>query len=244
MLLDGTLTYNDTANSITVAVPYTSAEQSKLGLITIVGAVDLNALVTAVGFNTAKVSGFPDPMTTRGDLIYKTSAGTTARLGAGTTGQVLTSDGTDIAWGAPSTGTLDVSGTPVQYDYARFTDSDTLEGRSYSETRSDLNVADGATANSSDATLLDRTNHTGTQAASTISDFDTEVENNLVVTANTAKVGVTTEEQNVQSDWNETAGDALILNKPTTITSGQASAITANTAKYRNYFWAGFCDSN
>jgi len=231
MLLDGTLTYNDTANSITVAVPYTSAEQSKLGLITIVGAVDLNALVTAVGFNTAKVSGFPDPMTTRGDLIYKTSAGTTARLGAGTTGQVLTSDGTDIAWGAPSTGTLDVSGTPVQYDYARFTDSDTLEGRSYSETRSDLNVADGATANSSDATLLDRTNHTGTQAASTISDFDTEVENNLVVTANTAKVGVTTEEQNVQSDWNETAGDALILNKPTTITSGQASAITANTAK-------------
>ena len=231
MLLDGTLTYNDTANSITVAVPYTSAEQSKLGLITIVGAVDLNALVTAVGFNTAKVSGFPDPMTTRGDLIYKTSAGTTARLGAGTTGQVLTSDGTDIAWGAPSTGTLDVSGTPVQYDYARFTDSDTLEGRSYSETRSDLNVADGATANSSDATLLDRTNHTGTQAASTISDFDTEVENNLVVTANTAKVGVTTEEQNVQSDWNETAGDALILNKPTTITSGQASAIVTNTAK-------------
>jgi hypothetical protein len=35
-----------------------------------------------------------------------------------------------------------------------------------------LNVADGATANSSNATLLDRANHTGVQASSSISDFD------------------------------------------------------------------------
>ena len=45
-----------------------------------------------------------------------------------------------------------------------------------------------ATANSTDATLLNRTNHTGTQTASTISDFDTEVSNNSDVTANTAKI--------------------------------------------------------
>ena len=49
-------------------------------------------------------------------------------------------------------------------------------------------IATSATANSTDATLLARANHTGTQAASTISDFDTEVENNSVVTANAAKV--------------------------------------------------------
>lgn len=36
-------------------------------------------------------------------------------------------------------------------------------------------VATGATANSSDAFLLARSNHTGTQTASTISDFDTQV---------------------------------------------------------------------
>ena len=36
-------------------------------------------------------------------------------------------------------------------------------------------IASGATANSSDATLLARANHTGTQTASTISDFNTEV---------------------------------------------------------------------
>jgi hypothetical protein len=49
-------------------------------------------------------------------------------------------------------------------------------------------IATGATANSSDATLLARANHTGTQTAATISDFDTEVANNTAVAANTAKV--------------------------------------------------------
>lgn len=40
-----------------------------------------------------------------------------------------------------------------------------------SEVRTILNVADGATANSSDAALRDRSTHTGTQLAATISDF-------------------------------------------------------------------------
>lgn len=48
-------------------------------------------------------------------------------------------------------------------------------------------IATGATANSSDAALRARSSHTGTQAASTISDFDTEVANNSAVAANTAK---------------------------------------------------------
>ncbi len=88
----------------------------------------------------------------------------------------------------PATPTdVSISGTPVDNDFAKFTDSSTIEGRSYSEVRTDLNVADGSTANSSDATLLARANHTGTQAASTISDFDTEVGNNSAVSANTSK---------------------------------------------------------
>lgn len=52
------------------------------------------------------------------------------------------------------------------------------------QARTLLNVANGATANSPDATLLARANHTGTQTASTISDFDTEVSNNATVVAN------------------------------------------------------------
>jgi hypothetical protein len=46
----------------------------------------------------------------------------------------------------------------------------------------------GATANQTDAYLLDRANHTGTQTAATISNFDASVTANAAVTANTAKV--------------------------------------------------------
>ena len=58
----------------------------------------------------------------------------------------------------------------------------------YAAMRTLLNIEDGATANSSDATLLARANHTGTQTASTISDFDTEVANNSAVALNTDKI--------------------------------------------------------
>jgi len=51
--------------------------------------------------------------------------------------------------------------------------------------RNSLHAPSDATHNSPDSTLLDRTNHTGTQTASTISDFDTEVSNNTDVSANT-----------------------------------------------------------
>jgi hypothetical protein len=51
-----------------------------------------------------------DPMTTRGDIIYRDSSNATARLGVGGAGQALTSDGTDASWttlagGGPSKGT-------------------------------------------------------------------------------------------------------------------------------------------
>ena len=53
-------------------------------------------------------------------------------------------------------------------------------------------VASGATANSTDATLLARANHTGTQAASTISNFDTQVRTSSLnqMTAPTAAVSM------------------------------------------------------
>ena len=64
---------------------------------------------------------------------------------------------------------------------------------SYTDSAKVAGIANGATANDTDANLKSRANHTGTQPASTISDFDTEVSNNASVTANTAKVGVTDE---------------------------------------------------
>jgi hypothetical protein len=44
-------------------------------------------------------------------------------------------------------GGVGVEDTPVENDFARFTGADVIEGRSYSEVRTDLNIADGATAN-------------------------------------------------------------------------------------------------
>jgi hypothetical protein len=93
------------------------------------------------------------------------------------------------------------------------------------EDKTKLNGIDtGATANDTDANLKNRANHTGTQAASTISDFDTEVANNTAVQANTAKVGITTAQAN-----------AIVANTAKVgITTAQANAIVANTAKVSN----------
>ncbi len=49
-------------------------------------------------------SGFADPMTTRGDIIYRDNTNTTTRLGAGASGHILTSNGTDISWQPASGG--------------------------------------------------------------------------------------------------------------------------------------------
>jgi len=78
------------------------------------------------------------------------------------------------------------------------------------EVRTVLNVADGSTANDSDANLKNRANHTGTQLASTISDFDTEVANNSAVTANTAKVSNATHTGDVTGDATLTIADDAI----------------------------------
>jgi hypothetical protein len=75
-------------------------------------------------------------------------------------------------------------------------------------------IATGATANSSDATLLARANHTGTQTAATISDFDTEVANNTAVAANTAKVSNATHTGDVTGSTALTiANDAVTFAK-------------------------------
>lgn len=42
--------------------------------------------------------GFADPLTTRGDVIYRNSSNATARLAVGTTDSVLSSDGIDVSW--------------------------------------------------------------------------------------------------------------------------------------------------
>ena len=57
---------------------------------------------TGLAYFSGSGSGMVDPMTTRGDIIYKNASGVTTRLGVGTNGQVLTTDGTDLSYENPS----------------------------------------------------------------------------------------------------------------------------------------------
>jgi hypothetical protein len=83
-------------------------------------------------------------------------------------------------------------------------------------------ITTGATANSSDATLLARANHTGTQLASTISNFDTEVANNSAVAANTAKVSNATHTGDVTGDTALTIANGAVTTAK--IASGAVTA--------------------
>jgi hypothetical protein len=56
------------------------------------------------GITDPSVTGLTDPMTTRGDVIIRNASNVTARLGRGSAGQVLTSDGTDVAYATPAGG--------------------------------------------------------------------------------------------------------------------------------------------
>ena len=61
---------------------------------------------------SADAAGMTNPMTTTGDTIYSSSGSTPARLGIGTTGQILTVAGGVPSWGAaPSAGGMTLLST-------------------------------------------------------------------------------------------------------------------------------------
>ena len=60
----------------------------------------------SIFFDIVQSSGMTNPMTTTGDTIYSSSGSTPARLGIGTTGQVLTVAGGIPSWATSSAGAL------------------------------------------------------------------------------------------------------------------------------------------
>ncbi len=112
-------------------------------------------------YDTAGVSADAFTMTNMNGgnwkVFYTNGTGDVTELALGTSGQVLTSNGATSAptFENPSagSGTVDTSGTPVANDFARFTDADTIEGRSYSEVRSDLGLVIGTNVQAHDAQL-------------------------------------------------------------------------------------------
>ena len=147
---------------------------------------NLKARANHTGTQTAStISDFDTEVANNSAVTANTAkvSNVTTNLSASADGTSLTvesSDGTDASIPAATTSA-----------WGAMTDEDKtkLEG-----------IATAATANDTDANLKDRANHTGTQTASTISDFDTEVANNSAVTANTAKVSNVTTDLSASAD--------------------------------------------
>jgi len=131
--------------------------------------------------------------------------------------------------------------------------SDILE-LSVAQAQALLNVADGSTANDSDANLKNRANHTGTQTASTISDFntaasaaapvqtsdianfETTTELNIRDTSNRSRTNHTgTQTASTISDFDtEVANNSDVAANTAKISYTDAAAVALNTAKVSN----------
>ena len=98
--------------------------------------------VTSANTNTITIGGTAAAPTVTACTAAVANAGTNLATGD----QIYDHVTTRISGLTSCTGTVDTSGTPIDNDFAKFTDANTIEGRSAAEMRSDLNVADGATA--------------------------------------------------------------------------------------------------
>ena len=84
-------------------------------------------------------------------------------------------------------------------------------------------IASGATANSSDATLLNRSSHTGTQLASTISDLTEAVQDVVGAT-------LTSGSANVSISYNDVAGTITITVTDSDVAAGSDTQVQYNNA--------------
>lgn len=196
------------------------------------------ATITGTG---SVVMGTPGATTLSSTNAVTTNSHTHAFTPGGTSGQLIRGDGTlatiptgasDLAVGTRTTTTLPVTntnGTGVTLPVA----TTSLAGLQSSADKTKLDgIATGATANSSDATLLARANHTGTQTASTISDFSTAVAATAAVTANTAKV------TNATHTGDVTGATALTIAN-SVVTLAKMANVATGTVFYRKTASAG-----
>jgi hypothetical protein len=138
--------------------------------VTSISTGNITSEIYSTALNQAYAFGYPTGLR-RGDLFYVNSAGKLVRLGVGTSGYVLTSDGSDPAWAAPpaptsginATAVADGSVTNTEYQYIGTLSSNAqtqLDGKaetSHTHTASqlsdvtasatELNYTDGVTSN-------------------------------------------------------------------------------------------------
>jgi hypothetical protein len=105
-------------------------------------------------------TGMTNPMTTTGDTIYSSSGSTPARLGIGTTGQVLTVAGGVPSWATPAAG----GGKVLQVVFA----STSTETSSSSDTFADTTLSGTITPSSATSKILVLVNQNGIYKAGSI----------------------------------------------------------------------------
>ncbi|KPK01861.1 MAG: hypothetical protein AMK71_04115, partial [Nitrospira bacterium SG8_35_4] len=111
--------------NISLVTPFTPTEQSKLS-----GIAD-GADVTA---DNPPQAHEPSHGVGGADSVFPADPGADRYL-------KWDDDPGELVWDSPAgSGTVDTSGTPAQYDFARFTDENTIEGRDYSEVKQDLSL--------------------------------------------------------------------------------------------------------
>ncbi len=126
-----------------------AVDEARMAHIDFTGALTATRVITI----PSKPKGYIlQNSTTGGNDLTIDAGGTTATLLNGEW-NIFWCDGTDVFALQAASGTVDTSGTPVANDYARFTDADTIEGRSYAEVRTDLGLVIGTNVQAWDADL-------------------------------------------------------------------------------------------
>lgn len=166
-----------------------------------------------------------EPISTDGVFVYyattASSQSNTAQWG-GISGTL--SNQTDLQ--AELDGKLDITGKAADSNLLDGQDS-TVFLQTLSVNGSDLTISNGNTVPLPSGGSNDRANHTGTQTASTISDFDTEVSNNPSVSANTSKV-------TNQTHSGDITGSTVVTINNDVVTNAKLANMNANTIKGRN----------
>ena len=159
-------------------------------------ATDSNVFTDA---DHTKLNGIEDSAT-----ADQTASEIRSLVESATDSNVFTDDDHTKLNGIESGATADQTASEIRSLVESATDSNVFTDADHTKLNG---IATSATANDTDANLKARANHTGTQAASTISDFDAEVSNNSSVAANTAKVS---SKVNVTSSQPTSASDFTI----------------------------------
>lgn len=174
---------------------------------TITGSSDVPQKTTFTGTGSATVFTFASGITLDGDTVYEVAIN--GVLQEPTAAYTIDADANTITFTSPPA--LSANIVVVQRGYSVPITTGTVT--------TELLVDGAVTSAKLDSTAKDRSIHTGTQTASTISDFDTEVSNNSSVAANTAKV------TNATHTGDATGSTALTL---ATVNSNVGSFTNAN----------------